>query len=225
MDFVNFFPLLTHQNVSMLLRLRAIKKNMIVKLLFFCAFLVVVLTEGGTGIQLGAEHVETLSVVVEPDVPRANLEIPSSRGKMEIIFKNVKPGTQYDLKLSYPGTTPTQFLFLKPGEYVYPSGHRRRLLDTEKYGFRSDENGKDGGDDRIILMTQRRGVSFDPLIESRPVRFNLVLETLYFGIPFDAYKLIALVVLGVIFAIKILKPMLRDLLLESRYGETYNRSR
>ena len=194
--------------------------------LFQCSCWVAFLTgESTAAAEWGEKGREPLNVVLEPDVPMVNLEIPSYDGKMDVYFKNVKPGTQYDVKVSYPGTTPTQFIFLRPKEYV-SSRRLRRLLDTEKYGFRSDSNGNDEGEDMVILLTRRKGIAHDPLVESRPVRFNIVLETLHFGIPADAFKLIALVVFGIIFALRVLKPTIHSLLSESfRHDESYNRSR
>ena len=150
-------------------------------------------------------------IVLKPDRPVNNLQMPSYNGEAKIVFEDLVPNTKYDIKISYPGTTPTQFIFLKPEELVRHNRlRRRRLLDTEKFGISTTSNTNNVGP--IYLHTEKYGVSYDPNIEKRPIRFNIVLETVVFGIPKEAFRLIFVVVLALLVTYKYYFPFLKSIL-------------
>ncbi len=152
------------------------------------------------------------TIVLKPDRPVNNLQMPSYNGEAKIIFEDLVPNTKYDIKISYPGTTPAQFIFLKPEELVRHNRlrRRRRLLDTEKFGISTTSKTDNIGP--IYLHTEKYGVSYDENIEKRPIRFNIVLETVVFGIPKEAFRLIFVVVLALWITYKYYLPFLRKIL-------------
>ena len=151
------------------------------------------------------------SVTLTPDQPVNNIRMPSYDGELRLVFEGLSPNSQYDIKISYPGTTPTQFVFSKADELVHKEGlrrRRRRLLDTEKY--RIITTGSSANVPPLYLHTKRYGVSYDAKIEQRPVVFNIVLETLVFGaIPKETMALVVFLFLALSVTYRVYLPFLR----------------
>ena len=160
------------------------------------AGLFLLLTACSTIVVIGASEVGPPSILLSPNLPLNNLEISPYGGQLLVKFRALKPNTEYDLKISYPGVTPIQFLFVPQGR---ANTKRRRLLDTEKFGFMTENTGKNINP--ILLLAKPIGISYSKQIERRPVRFNIVLESKRFGIPSGAFRLIYVVVFGILFAV------------------------
>ena len=154
------------------------------------------------------------SLVLKPDQPVNNIRMPPYDGEIKLLFEGLSANSQYDIKISYPGTTPTQFVFSKADELVHMEGlRRRRLLDTEKY--RIVTAGTDVNISPLYLHTKRYGVSYDANIEKRPVVFNIVLETLVLGaIPKETLALIVFLFLSLFISYRVYLPFLRRTLEE-----------
>ena len=149
------------------------------------------------------------SVTLTPDQPVNNIRMPSYDGELRLLFEGLSPNSQYDIKISYPGTTPTHFVFSKADDLVHKEGlRRRRLLDTEKY--RIVTTGSNANVPPMYLHTTRYGVSYDAKIEQRPVVFNIVLETLVFGaIPKETLALIVFLFFALSVTYRVYLPFLR----------------
>ena len=154
------------------------------------------------------------SLILKPDQPVNNIRMPPYDGEIKLLFEGLSANPQYDIKISYPGTTPTQFVFSKADELVHMEGlRRRRLLDTEKY--RIVTAGTDVNISPLYLHTKRYGVSYDANIEKRPVVFNIVLETLVLGaIPKETLALIVFLFLSLSISYRVYLPFLRRTLEE-----------
>ena len=168
------------------------------------------------------------TIILKPDIPVNNVQMPSYDGEAKIVFTNLVPNTKYDIKISYPGTTPTQFIFLKPEELVQHSQgnnnvrlrrrRRRRLLDTEKYGIVTTK--QTSNMDPIYLHTEKYGVSYDENIEKRPIRFNIVLETVVLGIiPKETFSLIVFIIIVLFLTYKYYVPFLKNILTKAAMNE------
>ena len=154
------------------------------------------------------------SLVLKPDQPVNNIRMPPYDGEIKLLFEGLSPNSQYDIKISYPGTTPTQFVFSKADELVHMEGlRRRRLLDTEKY--RICHSWQRCQYSSSIPTHQKYGVSYDANIEQRPVVFNIVMETLVLGaIPKETFGLIIFLFLALSITYKVYLPFLRRTLEE-----------
>ena len=154
------------------------------------------------------------SLVLKPDQPVNNIQMAPYDGEIKLLFEGLSPNSQYDIKISYPGTTPTQFVFSKADDLVHTEGlRRRRLLDTEKY--RIVTAGNDVNIPPLYLHTKKYGVSYDAKIEQRPVVFNIVMETLVLGaIPKETFGLIIFLFLALSITYKVYLPFLRRTLEE-----------
>ena len=161
-------------------------------------------------IVIGASEVGPPSILLSPNQPLNNLEISPYGGQLLVKFRALRPNTEYDLKISYPGVTPIQFFFVPQGQVNIK---RRRLLDTEKYGFMTESTAK--SINPILLLAKPTGVSYSKRIERRPVRFNIVLESKRFGIPSGTFRLIFVVVFGILFAVVGLRNILKTYLVSS----------
>jgi hypothetical protein len=114
-------------------------------------------------------------------------------------LENVIPATSYDLKISYPATIPTDFTI----EVITANlSQTRRLLNTEKSQF-TVESGKTY---IAVVTAHRTGVSVYLEVLQQPVVFNIVLSTLYYGLPQEVWKLVFLVLLAIIVSVVWLAP-------------------
>jgi hypothetical protein len=152
-----------------------------------------------------------------PNVLLANEEIIPEVEVRRFRLTNLQPNSQYEVRISYPAYIPTEFFisFTTPKK---PIQYTRSLLNIEKMTFQTDNNGDIIGQSRldgfyeIEVTAERRGVSPQRNHDQRPVPFTIILETMYFGVPWGVYRLTALF-LGVTFCVLLLSLRLKSKLL------------
>ena len=120
-------------------------------------------------------------------------------------LKGLDPMGQYEVRISYPATTPTIFtLRVLHGE---KKRVLRRRLNTEKIVV-------SGKDESMLVQVEAKPEGVSPVIElsKRPTKFNIVLEQLIWGIPTSAFRLIlmagVLLVLGISYGLPLLQNFL-----------------
>ncbi|XP_062517632.1 uncharacterized protein LOC134192894 [Corticium candelabrum] len=123
--------------------------------------------------------------------------------KEQCLYKlqDIIPGSSYELKISYRATIPTDFLIDVRHSNV-SSG--RRLLNIEKTQF-SVASGKYY---EAMVVAHRTGVSVYPEALKDPAVFNIVLSTLYYGLPWEVWKLVGLILLSIVASVFWLNPWL-----------------
>eukprot|EP01028_Stygiella_incarcerata_P004453 TRINITY_DN19787_c0_g1_i1.p1 TRINITY_DN19787_c0_g1~~TRINITY_DN19787_c0_g1_i1.p1 ORF type:complete len:238 (-),score=55.46 TRINITY_DN19787_c0_g1_i1:8-721(-) len=159
----------------------------------------------------------TVIPTLTPDVP---LEYQSMDvfSAMAFRLENLQTRSFYEVRINYPALNPALFevtwmvgpeaaalTSVKSMEHELAS--ERSLLDTEKTMFRTDERGlitslptpSEGESYYVIVSVRREGVARSEEAFSRPIVFHIVLETLFFGAPYDALKIGAVFVFVIVF--------------------------
>eukprot|EP01111_Echinosteliopsis_oligospora_P005778 TRINITY_DN1944_c0_g1_i2.p1 TRINITY_DN1944_c0_g1~~TRINITY_DN1944_c0_g1_i2.p1 ORF type:complete len:151 (-),score=34.99 TRINITY_DN1944_c0_g1_i2:27-479(-) len=127
---------------------------------------------------------------------------------------NIRPNSHYEVRISYPATTPTSFdmEFLEPKS---ESTGTRDILNTEKIMFTTDSSGyivgreqpKESKYYQVKATAKEAGVATDP---SNPphssVVFNIVLETLLYGAPYELTKMVPVILGLVVLVFSIILP-------------------
>eukprot|EP00742_Colponemidia_sp_Colp-10_P008947 GILJ01009721.1.p1 GENE.GILJ01009721.1~~GILJ01009721.1.p1 ORF type:complete len:234 (+),score=26.31 GILJ01009721.1:142-843(+) len=114
----------------------------------------------------------------------------------------------YEVRVSYPGTMSAAFS-LQWARLDGVSQHRqmRRLLNTEKLVFWTGPNSEILGASQpvegryyLIVSAERDSPSYDRKIMQKPILYNIVLESLLYGAPYDSIKLVVLGLSSILFA-------------------------
>eukprot|EP01112_Ceratiomyxa_fruticulosa_P007084 TRINITY_DN1829_c0_g1_i1.p1 TRINITY_DN1829_c0_g1~~TRINITY_DN1829_c0_g1_i1.p1 ORF type:complete len:199 (+),score=41.07 TRINITY_DN1829_c0_g1_i1:317-913(+) len=140
-----------------------------------------------------------------------------------IVYKleQLQASSHYEVRISYPATSPTDFIIQLVTEDSETFDTGRDLLNTEKVMFQTDSKGKILGKfpssplsqttlqpPYVIVTAKYAGVSYLPNMEKEEVVYDIVLETLLKGAPFDVIKIAVVVVLGLIFVVAVVIPQL-----------------
>jgi len=150
---------------------------------------------------------------LSPDVARQN-EVISPDESVLYILSDLQPNSHYEIRVSYPATSPTDFSFEWSNEdLVQQVG--KELLNIEKVMFTTDQNSQISnkrptkeGLFAIRLRAKYSGVSHIPNANKREVTYDIVLETLFYNVPFDAFKIGIFVALGFILFLSLVFPQL-----------------
>ena len=59
------------------------------------------------------------------------------------------------------------------------------------------------------ISAEQEGISYDAAIQSRTVRMNIALETLYLGVTFDTWKMICMIVVGLMGSVWFVVPWIK----------------
>ncbi|KAK9764802.1 hypothetical protein K7432_007400 [Basidiobolus ranarum] len=145
----------------------------------------------------------------------ASNNIQNTKWQQWYILDNLKANDVYEARISYAATAPTDFN-LAIFDYeelaqILRSGKRDSLLETEKDEIKVETTTK-----FLRVRAKYMGVSHIPGRESIPVRFNIVLETLYLGIPYQAYKLVLVIIICCVLGAFVLVPIAQSLISQIR---------
>ncbi|XP_022792360.1 uncharacterized protein LOC111331503 isoform X2 [Stylophora pistillata] len=113
----------------------------------------------------------------------------------------LKPSKSYELRVSYPSTTPTDFYIRVIPREALHGRKTRKILNIEKLVF---DNGLK--EQYANVTAVRTGLPYNPASLAEPVVYNIVLEELLLGIPWHTWRLGVLVLLIVYIAFKYLVP-------------------
>ncbi|XP_031556496.1 uncharacterized protein LOC116293231 [Actinia tenebrosa] len=122
------------------------------------------------------------------------------------LLQNLEKQCSYELRISYPATVPTEFLIKLMNSTEYSRNNNgRKLLNTEKIVFENDQH----NEQYAKVTAIRTGV---PLHSSRlqdPVIYNIVLEKLYLGLPWEVWKTGMFIVITLAIIMKYVLPQLQ----------------
>ncbi|XP_032222348.1 uncharacterized protein LOC5521338 isoform X2 [Nematostella vectensis] len=124
--------------------------------------------------------------------------------KESILYRlhNLEKEVQYELRISYPATTPSEFLIKLLDDEDHSPPSKRRLLNTEKISFVIDK-----GYNMFAQVTAVRTGhpnSLDSL--NNPVVYSIVVERLYVGLTWGAWKLGMITIFAVTLTLKLILP-------------------
>ncbi|XP_021735983.1 uncharacterized protein LOC110702565 isoform X1 [Chenopodium quinoa] len=128
--------------------------------------------------------------------------LPFQMGSRYYLLQGLKPDTWYEVKISYPATTPAMFsLQLKRGVSDVGLNRLRKLLNTEKLIFKAedlDEINRQGGLYVLITVEPEGFVAIPGVQERENILFNIVCDELMLGIPHKAWLVAAFALLCVV---------------------------
>ncbi|XP_058966479.1 uncharacterized protein [Pocillopora verrucosa] len=113
----------------------------------------------------------------------------------------LKPSKSYELRVSYPSTTPTDFYIQLIPHKALQARKTRKLLNIEKLVFSNELK-----EQYANVTAVRTGIPYNPASLAEPVVYNIVLEELLLGIPWHSWRLGVLVLLIVYITFKYLVP-------------------
>eukprot|EP01095_Lingulamoeba_sp_RSL-Kostka_P000348 TRINITY_DN10539_c0_g1_i1.p1 TRINITY_DN10539_c0_g1~~TRINITY_DN10539_c0_g1_i1.p1 ORF type:complete len:189 (-),score=6.85 TRINITY_DN10539_c0_g1_i1:32-598(-) len=118
--------------------------------------------------------------------------------------KGLKPNSHYEIRISYPAINPTLFSI----EWIHENDNKdldlsktRKLLNTEKLMFQTDESGLINGNQKswVKITAENEGLTNIPNADTRTITYNIVLESLLYGIPYPVVIMIILLLISLIF--------------------------
>ncbi|XP_021754016.1 uncharacterized protein LOC110719394 isoform X2 [Chenopodium quinoa] len=128
--------------------------------------------------------------------------LPFQMGSRYYLLQGLKPDTWYEVKISYPATTPAIFsLQLKRGVSDVGMNRLRKLLNTEKLIFKAedlDEINRQGGLYVLITVEPEGFVAIPGVQERENILFNIVCDELMLGIPHKAWLVATFALLCVV---------------------------
>ncbi|KAL9320253.1 hypothetical protein ACSQ67_012092 [Phaseolus vulgaris] len=122
--------------------------------------------------------------------------MPLQGGSRFYQLQGLKPHTWYEVKISYPASIPASFsIQLKRSKSDVMLNNNRRLLNTEKLIFKSNNSQEEF---QLVLVTvEPEGFPAKQHVPERQfIIFNIVCDELLFGLPHEAWWVVALAVLG-----------------------------
>ncbi|XP_047322686.1 uncharacterized protein LOC124926496 [Impatiens glandulifera] len=145
-------------------------------------------------------------------------------------LKGLKSNTWYEVKISYPASIPSRFsLQLKKGNSELGLNHKRKLLNTEKLIFKTDNIDLLNNQEEIyvLVIVEPEGVvAMTHVSERKEVIFNIVCDELLLGIPQHAWLVafFVLICLGLAMMLPIFLPsyLLRE---NGRLSQNQNASK
>lgn len=148
-------------------------------------------------------------LILRPDRSLDALSITPGE-TLRFLLEDLKPKSHYEVRISYPANYPTIFHI----NFDERESTGRSLLNIEKISFITDKEGLIEGkkmvDGRYHLTVRAEFESVSPPggVGPRPVPFNIVLETLFYGVPFESLKVVGLIIVGVIVSLIFLPAIL-----------------
>ncbi|KAL4318887.1 hypothetical protein GQ457_18G002370 [Hibiscus cannabinus] len=131
--------------------------------------------------------------------------LPLKTGSRAYKLQGLKSLTWYEVKISYPASIPASFsLQLKKGETDSGLSRNRRLLNTEKLIFKTDDLDtiNDQGGLFVLVTVEPEGFVAIPNTKEREfIIFNIVCDELLLGIPYQAWWVVVFVVLCLVSAL------------------------
>ncbi|KAH1131755.1 hypothetical protein J1N35_003133 [Gossypium stocksii] len=131
--------------------------------------------------------------------------LPLKMGSRVYKLQGLKSLTWYEVKISYPASIPASFsLQLKKGDLESGLNRNRRLLNTEKLIFKTDnlDSINDQGGLHVLVTVEPEGFVAIPNTKEREfIIFNIVCDELLLGIPYYAWWVVAFVVLCLVLAL------------------------
>ncbi|XP_062023855.1 uncharacterized protein LOC133740040 [Rosa rugosa] len=151
---------------------------------------------GGSGLSHGS-LIDNKVLNVGEELWRETL--PLRMGSRLYRLQGIKPDTWYEVKISYPASIPASFsIQLKRGDLELPLNGNRRLLNTEKLIFKSEN---DQGGMYVLVSVEPEGVVAIPNVQEREyIIFNIVCDELLLGIPHQAWWVVGFVVVCLVLA-------------------------
>eukprot|EP00736_Rhodelphis_marinus_P010998 Rmarinus@m.8228 len=169
---------------------------------------------------------------LRPDRPRKDQHLEPGHSLIYILVE-MQADSEYELRISYPSWIPAEFeidIFVEPlsamdsfvGEELRPQ-HGRKISNIEKVSFKTNEEGYPSGVDAVPLSfgelsgdfgvfaevsATLTGVSDDPSFQDYPIVYNIVLESLWFGVPASTINMTICGVLMVIFGALLVRSLL-----------------
>ncbi|KAG0202587.1 hypothetical protein BGX28_004933 [Mortierella sp. GBA30] len=136
------------------------------------------------------------------------------------VLQGLDDGASYELRVSYPATSPADFELLiwtlnEAQEHVPKNVHLLDYFPKETMFVRIKAT-------YTGISYRSTGNSESQSPETLPIPYNLVLEKLYFMIPYQALKLIAVIAVAVIVGLGFLVPRVHSGLLNMASGATEN---
>ncbi|GAV59224.1 hypothetical protein CFOL_v3_02755, partial [Cephalotus follicularis] len=121
--------------------------------------------------------------------------LPLKMGSRLYRLQGLKSFTWYEVKISYPASIPARFSLELKGNLELGVNRNRRLLNTEKLIFKTDdvdELSSQGG--FLVLVTvEPEGIVAIPHVQEREfIIFNIVCDELFLGIPLKAWWVVVL---------------------------------
>ncbi|KAA3457990.1 Caveolin-1 [Gossypium australe] len=131
--------------------------------------------------------------------------LPLKMGSRVYKLQGLKSLTWYEVKISYPASIPASFsLQLKKGDLESGLNRNRRLLNTEKLIFKTDnlDSINDQGGLHVLVTVEPEGFVAIPNTKEREfIIFNIVCDELLLGIPYYAWWVVVFVVLCLVSAL------------------------
>ncbi|KAI9275667.1 hypothetical protein BDA99DRAFT_496153 [Phascolomyces articulosus] len=146
----------------------------------------------------------TTQRVIIPHSP--NTTITPSLSQHWYILDELRTDMNYELRISYPATSPTDFKLT-----LYQVCHK--------------DNGNDNKNERRIVLVEAdyAGVSNIPGMESAPVKYDIVLENLYLGFLFyQVYKIAAAVAVVLLLGQFIILPKVQRIITQASMDSKNN---
>jgi len=150
-------------------------------------------------------HLGACELVLYPNVIAFDQEIHA--GETLLYALETTEGQEYEIKVSYKATTPSQFHL-----QVIPEGRRmRRILNTEKTFVK----GLNGKQQYVQVEMQIDGISYTiPNLHERVTKFDILLEPLVLGaIPQSTLPLIGVILVLLAFMVLVVYPRVSSLLI------------
>ncbi|KAM5565602.1 hypothetical protein ABKV19_019557 [Rosa sericea] len=170
-------------------------RNVLITTLYIVCIIV-----GGSSLSHGSP-IDKKVLNVGEELWRENL--PLRMGSRLYRLQGIKPDTWYEVKISYPASIPASFsIQLKRGDLELPLNGNRRLLNTEKLIFKSENDGSnDQGGTYVLVTVEPEGVVAIPNVQEREyIIFNIVCDELLLGIPHQAWWVVGFVVVCLVLA-------------------------
>jgi len=137
---------------------------------------------------------------LEPGKPQVNQVLHHRKTEVYHLVK-LQPSRSYELRISYPSTTPTDFYMEMIPQEALLQGKTRKLLNIDKLVFSSDIT-----EHYVNVTAIRTGVPYDPASLADPIVYNIVLEELLLGVPWHSWRLVVLVLVIFYLTVKYLIP-------------------
>ncbi|PIN24719.1 hypothetical protein CDL12_02542 [Handroanthus impetiginosus] len=128
--------------------------------------------------------------------------LPLENGACLYPLRGLRPHTWYEVKISYPASIPASFsLQLHRGTAELGRNQKRKLLNTEKIIFRTNDSLIEQGEMYVLVNVETEGVVAMPGKQEREyVMFNIVCDELVLGIPHKAWYVVILVLVCLVLA-------------------------
>ncbi|KAJ1657797.1 hypothetical protein IWQ61_002854 [Dispira simplex] len=137
------------------------------------------------------------------------------------VLADLTVGQRYEARVSYPASTPTDFLLdvFEPKEMLHVLNISLPTYESSSFEESQTDNTISSAATAIKFLRIRAlyaGVSHLPHREKQPLQYNIVLEVVYFYIPFQSYKLVIIIVLTILFAVFIFNPVAKRVIVAIR---------